>query len=249
MIAPNIDIPPGLESAYYAVVRAMSGLNADAIGVQAYVAQKRSYKGFAQQSYFVLFNGVYDALSDARKIAWTSYWLTLPFGTHAGANGYPGSGFSAFIYVNAPRYKSGLDFLLDPPTTTNLWPNGDFHLGATGWNINSAFDISSGKLNCVSGQGGGDALITDTSYDADLVVGHTYRFEFDFSISAGVVDYYFYNHENAEFLTSGTLAHTTGHISFDFTLGAFDREDGWTPFIEIDNNAVGWLSNFSLIEL
>ncbi len=60
-------------------------------------------------SLMVLLQDMYNNFDTCTKTFWTTHWGELPFGSHAGDGGYPGSGFSAFIYENAPRIKLGLD--------------------------------------------------------------------------------------------------------------------------------------------
>lgn len=134
MIAPLIDIPAGLEEAYYNVVSFLGGNNPDTIILKRGSPARQRYSEFASISLFVKWKSLYNGLSNDQHIAWTDYWITLPFGDHGGENGWPGSGYSAFVYVNAPRYKLGQDLLLDPPSA-NLIFNGNFNGSAVGWDI------------------------------------------------------------------------------------------------------------------
>lgn len=76
-------------------------------------AKKKQIVGY---SLFLLWQELWSGFLAGRRDAWQAYWATLPFGAHSGENGWPGSGYSAFVYVNAPRYAAGLSLLLDPPT-------------------------------------------------------------------------------------------------------------------------------------
>ncbi len=102
------------------------------------------------RSDFIIFAPIYNPLSSARHIAWTAYWGTLPFGSHSGAGGWPGSGFSAFVYVNAPRYKNGDDLLLDPPGVLGpeLCTNPDFEFNADSWALDG-MEWVSGSLRAL----------------------------------------------------------------------------------------------------
>lgn len=132
MIAPNIDIPPGLEEAYYNIVRILGGVNPDTIIKKKGSPAKKNYSEVGSRSLFVRWESLWATFDTNRLASWTSYWYTLPFGDHSGFGGWPGSGFSAFIYVNAPRYQLGLDPLLDPPVG-NLISNPSFGSGGFGW--------------------------------------------------------------------------------------------------------------------
>lgn len=109
------DVAAGLETLYADVL-------GFAIGKSAIFAPHHpSVKSATQKSkrlaasLFLRWQSLYNGFTVIRREAWQLYWATLPFGGHNGANGYPGSGFSAFVYVNAPRLKAGLSLLLDPP--------------------------------------------------------------------------------------------------------------------------------------
>lgn len=151
MIAPLIDIPAGLESAYQAVVSFLGGNNPNTIITTRPSPAKKNYSVLGSRSLFVQFRDTYNALSGARHIAWRSYWISLPFGSHAGAGGYPGSGFSAFVYVNAPRYQAGLDLLLDPPAIGNLLVNPSFVGSVSPWELGTGWSYVSGLVRILAG--------------------------------------------------------------------------------------------------
>jgi hypothetical protein len=213
MIAPNIDIPAGLEQAYNAVVNRLGGLNSDAISKQKYVAKKRSYFDFANNSLFILWQDLYNGLPSLFKVHWTTFWETLPFGTHGGLHGYPGSGFSAFVYLNAPRYKLGQSLILDPYPATNIIPNGDFSAGANNWftqhvSITDKAIFDPAFSNAV--------IITTPNFN--VFQGHTYRFSAFIGGTfgnllvgitfSGTHTNFIYNNFNAG----------VGYIQFDFTI-------------------------------
>lgn len=129
-----LDILPGLEDAYFSILQFTS--NILQTGAQSRITPSSRYRATQLQgrSLIVLWYPLYDSFDSGRKAAWTDYWSTLPFGSHSGSGGWPGSGFSAFIYTNAPRYKAGLDLLLDPGFYTGeILINTDFSGGGTNW--------------------------------------------------------------------------------------------------------------------
>lgn len=114
----TLSIPSGLEDLFNKILAL--GNAGTSLQFKPPVVVKTAIKKarLNNRSLFVLWYELYDGFSTGRKTAWTSYWGSLPFGSHTGAGGWPGSGFSAFVYANAPRYKAGLDLLLDPPAST-----------------------------------------------------------------------------------------------------------------------------------
>lgn len=138
----DLDIPSGLEDLYNYVLSVL--FDATAAGFKkrpsAGDAKKRAIR--RGQSLFLLWQSLYDGFDGTRKGKWTTYWGTLPFGGHTGAGGWPGSGYSAFVYVNAPRYKNGEDLLLDPPGGygPELILNGDFAGNADNWILDAGDD-------------------------------------------------------------------------------------------------------------
>lgn len=117
----SLDIPAGLEYAWSKLFQFASAVLQNKIVVQPRTVSRRKYTGLLARSLIILWQPLYDSFSSGRRASWDVFWSTLPFGSHAGANGWPGSGFSAFIYINAPRYKFGYSLLLDPPTTPTSW--------------------------------------------------------------------------------------------------------------------------------
>lgn len=112
---PNItglDIPPGLEDPFWATFQlGNNSLQTKLILKTAFPIRSRVNR-LVLNSLFVLWQDLYNGLESACKASWEAYWLTLPFSDHGGGGGFPGSGFSAFVYLNAPRYKLGLDLIL-----------------------------------------------------------------------------------------------------------------------------------------
>lgn len=122
----DLDIPFGLEELFAKIFRPFIAGSSDVIITKKNPASTRIYKYLNDFSLMVRWQSLYNGFDSIRKIAWSDYWLTLPFGDHSGGNGWPGSGFSAFIYVNAPRIKLNEDLLLDPPFGVNIIVNGTF---------------------------------------------------------------------------------------------------------------------------
>jgi hypothetical protein len=144
MIAPNIEIPPGLEEAYFGAVALLGGVNPNTIMSRKGSPAKKNFARVFSRSLFVIWESIWDSFDSTRKTAWTNYWITLPFGSHSGSSGWPGSGYSAFVYFNAPRYRDGLDLILDPPT--NLLLNGSFD-GFVPWFWGEAWFYNTDKMS------------------------------------------------------------------------------------------------------
>lgn len=114
-LLPNLDIPLGLEQAYRRVISIATGLG----GVRGFSKRQspaRAYwPSYRLRSLFVQLAPGYDLLSVYRRNHWQWYWNWLPFTPNLGLRGWPGSGFSAFVYYNAPRLRAGLPLQLDAP--------------------------------------------------------------------------------------------------------------------------------------
>lgn len=186
----GLDIPPGLITQYQSVLTlAFYDANAT-IKKRKYPVSYAKRISFANGSLFVKWQNLWGSFLAPRKLSWTDYWETLPFGAHSGTGGWPGSGYSAFIYVNAPRYMAGLELLLDPPTTwgTEICPDPYF-ANAGLWTLNNNCSISGGKLifPSVAGEYLGDARI-EIPMTFDL---RERRIEFIVKIPAGLDGYIF----------------------------------------------------------
>lgn len=181
MKLPDLDIPPGLEDAYYSVIRFLGGVTGDAGTIQRIPPAKRLRKSVANRSLFVRWQDLYNGLDSGRHAAWTAYWITLPFSDHGGENGWPGSGYSAFIYVNTPRYHAGLDLLLDPPAVGNILINGDFNGTSDPWVLGDNAVYDTDRLLVAPNDYGGGFF-----YNPGLTMtdGATYRVTFDCKLNA-----------------------------------------------------------------
>lgn len=111
----GLDIPSGLEDLFRAVLQLKPNGDVEGIGLTLPKTTYRKNQGLRNRSLFVSLESYWDAFDSTHKTAWTEYWETLPFGPHSGDNGWPGSGYSAYVYANAPRIKEGLDLLEWPP--------------------------------------------------------------------------------------------------------------------------------------
>lgn len=115
MKVPDLSIPSGLEEAYMKVVQFGSASAQNVILKRRSSPARARFFYVGNRSLFIRWQSLYDSFTVTRRGHWTTFWESLPFGNHAGLNGYPGSGYSAFIYINAPRYEKGLSLLLEPP--------------------------------------------------------------------------------------------------------------------------------------
>lgn len=180
----GLDIPSGLEDAFNAIVSVVEGNSALNFKHRPSGKSIVRRSGLAAQSLFVLWQSLYDGFDSTRKGKWTDYWGTLPFGPHSGSNGWPGSGFSAFVYVNAPRYKAGEDLLLDPPAGygPELITNGGFDGNADGWVLDygdNPFSYTDHGV-LVSTDDLADAYLRQTI--EPLTAPNTFHLEFDMSV-------------------------------------------------------------------
>jgi hypothetical protein len=116
----GLDIPAGLEDAYFKIVQFANGSTQNQINFKNTMLSRQKISNLANRSLFVLWQDLYNGFTQLRKTAWNEYWATLPFGSLGGPDYWPGSGYSAFVYLNAPRYRAGEDLLLDPPVPYSL---------------------------------------------------------------------------------------------------------------------------------
>lgn len=139
MRVDDLDIPAGLEESYFKVVQFGSASAQNVILLRRSPPARSRRWTISERSLFVRFQSLWALFDSARRTRWQVYWATLPFGDHGGADGYPGSGYSGFIYVNAPRYASDLALLLDPPDypppSTELFTNGSMFSNLNGWSF------------------------------------------------------------------------------------------------------------------
>lgn len=181
----DFDLPIGFETSFFKALT----LKIRA-GVSSVMRRKPSVSFSTShvitgRSLFLLWEDLWGTFSPSRRSAWALHWATLPFGSHIGAGGWPGSGYSAFVFVNAPRFKLGLDLLLDPPAGLGpeLVTNPDFASNANGWTLDRAF-WSAGNI-CVPFADG--TYTADITQDFGLTLENaTYRVEIVVSIPNGI---------------------------------------------------------------
>ena len=128
----GLDVPPGLVDAFNYLFVQNEGATTLAFRQRPSPGDSVKRSNTRGRSLFLRWQGLWNSFDETRRVAWQNYWGTLPFGSHSGANFWPGSGYSAFVYVNAPRYQQGLDPLLDPPSG-ELLLNGDLNGNADHW--------------------------------------------------------------------------------------------------------------------
>ncbi|MFI5206036.1 MAG: hypothetical protein ACHQVK_03775, partial [Candidatus Paceibacterales bacterium] len=198
----DLSIPPGLETLFQQLLGFFTSPSTVVLRKNNSSVPRSRRVHLTNKTYLIYFASVYDPLSSARHTAWTAYWGGLTFSNHAGANQYPGSGFSAFLFVNAPRYKAGLDLLLDPPGG-GLLTNGDFFTDLSGWGVDSAFAFIWDNHHAL--QYLPEGFLTQ---DVVLVPGLTYRLAFSYRsmYAGGLVDF----NAGLGIATSNNIVHVTG---------------------------------------
>lgn len=226
MIIDGLSIPPGLEQLFYNIFRPLDFTIDTTLATNKPRVSYRQKSALNAQSLFVRWQGLYNGFDSSRKMAWATYWETLPFGTHSGGNGWPGSGFSAFVYVNAPRYKASEDLLLDPPSSfPELIVNGDFNGNTDDWTLYLFTYVSNDiELSSVA-----DFGTASTNVLFDLVDVGTYQIQCDVSISSGTLYLELIDTDTAFVVYTRTLTSVdNGHFS-----------DTFSPSADFDNVELG----------
>lgn len=151
----GLSIPDGLETLFARALQSKSNLLTDYLGLTLPKQNHAKAKFTAGRSYVVQLLPYYTPLTSTQKSGWAGYWSSLPFGSHSGAGGWPGSGYSAFVYVNAPLLKAGLDLVLDAPSL-NLIPNPTFLTSLNWWDFEDTADWEDhdGFARCTGGTNG-----------------------------------------------------------------------------------------------
>lgn len=241
----GLDIPLGLEQLFYNIFRPLDFTIDTTLATNKPRASYRQKSVLNAQSLFVRWQGLYNGFDSSRKMLWTAYWETLPFGLHTGGNGWPGSGFSAFVYVNAPRFKASEDLLLDPPSSfPELIVNGDFNGNATGWTLEGFlyFDHNVGVTSDIS-----DA---DFFQSVTILSGagdpHA-RLQFDLNIVSGALHLLFLNGSSAFVYTADYTSSDNGHIDIDIDLVNIDND--FIVYFYNDAFSEGYITNVSLKSL
>ena len=207
-----LEIISGLEADFWKIFTPREFDQFSGIYLMDKEASRPKKSKLALQSLFVLWESLYNSFDNSRRLRWTNYWITLPFSSHLGLHGYPGSGYSGFVYLNAPRYKLGLDLMLDPPTPfIELILNGDFSMGSTNWTFSAVSFVSNEARFSNHG--------TLSQY-RNLVLNGTYRLEFDIVIRdktthlpvSNSVAFYYYVATGQSYYN---VFVSTGHYFFD----------------------------------
>ena len=227
MKIPEQEIEAGLEIPFWNMCQATDNITKDVVVNHRQRPARGNFSYVANRSLFVKWQSLYDNFEQSRKDAWTSYWITLPFGGHFGANGYPGSGYSAFIYVNAPHYQLGQDLLLDPPSTWISLSFADFSAGLSPWYF---FDGEGGSWD--SSEGGRvhvlATMLFNFEIDLSIRIFNRARIEFDL-VGTTPINFGFniqsYDENYGVNIQMGVL--TTGHYFFDFDYRSIIE---WTYF-------------------
>lgn len=244
MIAPGIDIPPGLEDAYYGAVRLLGGNNPNTIIEKRQSPARKNFSQVSNRSLFVKFKSTWRSFDTSRKNSWTLFWEILPFGNHGGLNGWPGSGYSAFVYVNAPRYKRGEPLLLDPPG--NLIINGDFSDGDHNWLIENFSIVPPNLLKDFTDS---NALgYNQDDAQAPIIKNHRYLFAVDV---VGGSEYLSFAIEGGDpyylFLNEDIFSDVDETLAFVFTAPVDSEFPVFTVYA--DNSWLGTVGNFRLYDL
>jgi len=181
----DFDLPVGFETTFFRALtlKILSGVSS-VMRRKAGVSFETS-KDITGRSLFILWQDLWASFSIQRKSDWALYWATLPFGSHIGAGGWPGSGYSAFVFENAPRFKLGLDLILDPPLGLGpeIVTNPSFALNSNGWILDGAF-WSGGNI-CVPFIGTG--YLADITQSFGLILENAfYRVQIVASVPNGI---------------------------------------------------------------
>ena len=175
----GFDIPAGLEDLWNKIFQFGDNTTQTKLNLKNTCAVRTAKQRRNSVSLFVKWQVTYDTLTLGQKLAWTSYWGTLPFGSHVGKSGWPGSGFSAFVYVNAPRFKKGLALLLDPPNP-NLLKDFYFTEGEKYWSAGDNWHLHTGYACMEAGEGDFGSWLWQNVYP--LTNGVSYRVTFSLRI-------------------------------------------------------------------
>ena len=231
----GLDIPDALLDAWNSIFQFGSAATEDVIQSRITPASRYRTVSLEHRSLISLWAPLFDSFDLGRRNAWHSYW-----------GGWPGSGFSAFIEVNAPRYASGQDLLLDPPAT-NLLYNGNFSAGALGWDVYLAI-VSGGRAN-FSASEPLSFIHTANPYKVLAPGGITYRFSAYVGPGTGSVYIGIQSPENPfpEFCQDVPAGY--GLVEFDFTPAA--TPDGLEALVVGGSGGAfdGWVDSFSPIAL
>lgn len=173
----GVDIPDGYKQAYFKVLQFANIAAADQVNLRNGPKSRFRLPSLKNRSLIVLWAPLFDSFTITRRNAWHAYW-----------GGWPGSGFSAFIEINAPRYRAGLSLLYDPPggLGNEILSNPSFASSADGWDL-TGFEYGGGKIVVPGYSGtavGGFAMQTIPTQSDGI-----FRIEIDCKIAADNVGY------------------------------------------------------------
>lgn len=243
----GLDIPPGFEDAWARFFQFTSNLSQTNFILKTAIPTRAKKASWNIRSLFVRWQSLYDGFDFARKVKWTNYWVTLPFSSHTGGGGWPGSGYSAFVYWNAPRFKAGLALDYDPPAT-NLIEDGTFQYGGAHWAEGDAGSIGFGSADIFNSGGSSNTLALLQNIPA-ILDGVTYRVTFQifsyFDSGSPPTQVRIRVGQDGIATSSAEL----GYHSIEMTATIFDVGEGAFSFLQGSPGA-GWtVKNVSMIAL
>jgi hypothetical protein len=247
----GLEIPQGLEDFFWEVVFGIQGKQTFTIGMKRQLDSRiRTYK-IIERSLFVKWQSLYNSFTSTRRHNWDEYWATLPFGSLGGPDYWPGSGYSAFVYVNAPRYKAGLDLILDAPLYPELVYNGNFDVDLSGWVLLNSVTFDNGKAYHIGYSYPQDTTqqSTNPSHYFSIIAGKHYRLQFDIIKTSGSGSVNIRWHQFGTIIYSHTLADGTYH--FNETILIPYNLQKYTEYVIFFGFAYGqhvWLDNISFKE-
>lgn len=172
----GLSVPDPLLTAYFRTMTSKTSFGVDNVGLKLPGQNWTRARRTSARSLFLIFQSTWDTFLSTRRDAWQAYWISLGHSFELTPAGWPGSGYSAFVEVNAPRYKLGEDLLLDPPGLgDDIIINGNFATD-TDWFYYFPGEIVDGHFHFLQGDSAYDQLVQ--SYDS-LPLAARYRLELD----------------------------------------------------------------------
>lgn len=139
----GLSVPDPLLNAYFKTLTSKNSFGIDNVGLKLPSQNWTRAKRTANRSLFLYLAPTWETFLSDRRTAWQAYWIALGHSFELTTAGWPGSGFSAFVEVNAPRIKLGEDLLLDPPATAIIL-NGGFDGSLDPWYAFAPIDSGEG---------------------------------------------------------------------------------------------------------
>jgi hypothetical protein len=258
----TLNIPSGLEELFAKVLQLKPNLGVTGIGLtlpQQTVVKK---KVTGSRSPFVRWQSLWQALNGTYKINWRFYWKILEHNNRPNVGGWPGSGFSGYVFINAPRYKASLAFLDDAPLPlaqyfiepSDLASSGVF---GTSFGLKQAIAYTPSANQTINkvaiaffGQNGtpvGDIIVNIYSGGGAPEAGTLLRGPIAVNVNNVssqdlTLPYLFFTLSSALNLVAGTTYYIVVKPSSTFTIGnaPFTRHLGFTPTPPQYNEIVGW---------